>query len=123
MNLVFGVKRQLEFVAVVKVNVGEGPFFAILDDPLVLDIVLETKLVERVGHEGQAIAEDVEIDVRALAHVPGSHAADQSGPESRQQPHQPQRVQPHIAQSLQPLWPLVNAGHRLDLVADVLVAG
>ena len=123
MNLVFGVKRQLEFVAVVKVNVGESSLFTILDDPLVLDIVLETQLVERVGHEGQAIAEDVDIDVRPFAHVPGSHAADQSGPEPREQPHHPQRVQPHVAQSLQPLWPLVNAGHRLDLVADVLVAG
>ena len=123
MDLVFGVERQLEFVAVVNVDVGEGPLLAVLDDPLVLDVVLEAKLVERVGHEGEAVAEDVDVDVRALADVPGPDAADQPGPEPGQQPHQPQGIEPHVAQSLQALRPLVHPGHRLDLVADLPVAG
>ncbi len=50
------------------------------------------------------------------------HAADQPGPEPRQEPHQPQRVEPHVAQGLEPLRPLVHAGHGLDLVADLAVA-
>ena len=81
------------------------------------------QLVERVGHEGQAVAEDVDIDVGALADVPGPHAADQPRPEPGEQPHHPQGVEPHVAQRFQPLWALVHAGHRLDLVADLLVAG
>ena len=110
-------------MAVVHVDVGERPLFTILDDPLVLDVVLEAQLIERVGHERQAVAENVDIDIRALADVPGAHAADQARPEPCQQPHQPQRIQPHVAEGLEPLWPLVHAGHRLDLVADLFVAG
>ena len=97
MNLIFGVESQLEFVAVVEVDMGESPFFPILDDPFVLDIVLETTFVECVGHQGHAVAEDVKVDVRSFAHVAGSNAADQPGPESCEQPHHPQRVQPHIS--------------------------
>ena len=39
------------------------------------------------------------------------------------QPHQPQGIDAHVAQMLQPLGALVHPGHRLDLVADLLVAG
>ena len=123
MDLVFGVERQLEIVAVVDVDVREDPLLAVLDDPLVLDVVLQAQLVERVGHQGQAVAEDVDVDVGALADVPGPDAADQPGAEPRQEPHQAEGVEPHVAEVFQPLGPLVNAGHRLDLVADLLVAG
>ena len=123
MNLVFGVKRQLEIVGVVNVDVSERSLLTILDDSLVLDVVLKAQLVERVGHECQAVAKNVNIDVRPFADVPGAHAADQARPESRQQPHQPQGIHPHVAQILEPLGPLVHAGHGLDLVADFAVAG
>ena len=77
---------------------SEDPLLIVLDDPLVLDVVLHAQLVERVGHERQAVAEDVDVDVRALADVAGADAADQPGPESGQQPHEPQGVEPHVAQ-------------------------
>ena len=123
MNLVFGIERQLEVVRVVHVDVGERPLFTVLDDPLVLDVVLKAQFVERVGDQRQAVAEDVDIDVGALADVPGPDAADQPRPEPGQQPHQPQGVEPHVAEGLQPLRTLVHAGHRLDLVADLLLLG
>ena len=99
---------------------GEIPLFTVLDNPFVLDIVLETKLKKRIRHEGLAVAEDMKINIEPLAHVPGSHAARQSGPESRDDRIKP-RIQPHISKGLQPLWPLVDAGHRLDLVADIFI--
>ena len=40
----------------------------------------------------------------------------------RQEPHQAEGVEPHVAEVFQPLGALVNARHRLDLVADLLVA-
>ena len=123
MDLVFGVEGQLEIVAVVDVNVREDPFLAVLDDPLVLDVVLQAQLVERVGHERQAVAEDVDVDVGALADVPGPDAADQPRAEPREQAHQAQGIEPHVAEVFEPLGPLVDAGHRLDLVADLVVAG
>ena len=83
----------------------------------------EAELVERVGHQREAVAEDVDVDVGALADVPGPDAADQPGPEPRQQPHEPQGIEPHVAQVLEALGPLVHPGHRLDLVADLPVAG
>ena len=123
MSLVLGIERQLEVVLVVDVDMREGPLFAVLDDPLVLDIVLDAQLVEGIGHQRLAVAEDVDVDVGTLADVPGADAADQSGPEPGQQSHHPEGVNPHVAERLQPLGPLVHSGHRLDLVADLLVAG
>ena len=73
-----------KIMGIVNVDVGERPLFTILDDPFVLDVVLETKLVERVGHEGETIAEDVEIDIRTLANVPGANTADQARAETWQ---------------------------------------
>ena len=79
------------------------------------------QLVEGVGHQGEAVAEDVDIDVGTLADVAGPDAADQSRAEPGEHPHHPQGIEPHVAQGLESLGPLVNPGHRLDLVADLLV--
>ena len=122
-RLVLGVERQLEVVAVEDVDVGEDPLLVVLDDPLELDVVLDVQLVEGVGHQREAVAEDVDVDVGALADVPGQDAADQPRPEPGQELHEPQGVEPHVEQVLEPLGALVHPGHGLDLVADLLVAG
>jgi hypothetical protein len=83
---------------------------------------LQAQLVERVGHQGLAVAEDVDVDVGPFADVPGADAADQPGAEARQEPHHAEGVEPHVAEVFQPLGPLVNARQRLNLVADLLVA-
>ena len=64
----------------------------------------------------------MDVDVGPFADVPGADAADQPGAEARQEPHQAEGVEPHVAEVFQPLGPLVDARHRLDLVADLLVA-
>ena len=69
-NLVFGIERQLKFVAIVEMDVGKSTFLTVLDDSLVLDVVLQTTLVKCVGHEGEAVAEYVQIDVGTLATCP-----------------------------------------------------
>ena len=84
MDLVFRVEGQLVVVTVVDVNVCEGPLLTVLDDPLVLDVVLQAQFIERVGHQGLAVAENVNIDVGPFADVPGADAADQPGAESGQ---------------------------------------
>jgi hypothetical protein len=89
----------------------------------VLDVVLEAEFVERVGHEGEAAAKDVDVDIGAFADVPGADAADQPGPEPGEEPHQSQRIEAHVAKMLEPLRTFVDPGHGLDLVADFLVAG
>ena len=76
----------------------------VLDDPLVLDVVLEAQLVERVGHQGEAVAEDVDVDVGALADVAGQDAADQPRPEACQHAHEPQGIEPHVAQVSPAAW-------------------
>ena len=83
----------------------------------------EAMLLERGGDEREAVAEDVDVDVGAVADVPGPDAADQPGPEPRQLAHQPQGLDPHVAQVLEALRPFVHPGHGLDLVADLAVAG
>ncbi len=122
MNFVFRIQRQFKIVGIVNVDMSERALLTILDDSFVLDVVLHAQIKERVGQECQTVAEDVNIDVRPLAHVPRAHAADQSRPEPGQKPHEPQRVDPHVAQRLEPLGPLVHPCHGLDLVADLAVA-
>ncbi len=96
---------------------------ACLIDPLVLDVVIHRQLVERVGHEREAVAEDVDVDVRPFADVPRADAADQPGPEPREPSHQAQGLDAHVVQVRQPLRSFVHAGQGLNLVADLAVGG
>ena len=121
-HLVLGIEGQLVAVAVGDVDMGEDPLFAELHDPLALDGVVEAMLLQRGRDEREAIAEDVDVDVGAVADVPGPDAADQPGPVPRQLAHQPQGLDPHVAEVLEALRPFVHPGHGLDLVADLAVA-
>ncbi len=122
MHLVGRIECELEIVHVVDVDVGKAALLAVFDDPLLLDVVLQAELIERVSHKREAIAEDVDIDVRPLADVARTDRSDQARPETSQQPHEPKAVEPHIAEILEPFRPFVHAGHGLNLVADFLVA-
>ena len=92
MGLVLGVDGQLEVEAVVDVDVREDARLAVLDDLLALDVELVALLFEQVGDEAGAVAEDVQVDVGALADVAGHDAADEPRPERPQQPHQAQAL-------------------------------
>ena len=71
-----------------------------------------------------AVAEDVQVDVGALADVAGHDAADEPRAERPQQPHQAQGLEAHVAEvSSVRLVALVQAGEELDLVADLGVGG
>ena len=70
-----------------------------------------------------AVAEDVEVDVGALADVAGHDAADEPRLELPQQAHELQRVEPHVAQVGGAVVAFVEAGEGLDLVADFGVGG
>ena len=118
-DLVLGVEGQLEIEAVVDVDVGEDPLLAVLDDPLPLDVVVKARRVERVADERQAVAEDVDVDVRALADVARPDAADQPRVEPRELAHQAEGLDPHVAEGLETFVALVHPRHRLDLVADL----
>ena len=123
MGLVRRVDGQLDGVSVVDVDVREDPLLAVLDDPLQLDLVGQAVLVEGGGHERDAVAEDVEVDVRAVADVAGPDAADESGSEPGELPHHPERLDAHVAEPGPAFRPLVHAGEGLDLVADLAVGG
>ena len=56
---------------------------AVLDDLLALDVELVAFVFEQVGDQPDAVAEDVQVDVGALADVAGHDAADQPRPERR----------------------------------------
>ena len=49
--------------AVVDMDVGEDPGLAMLDDPLVLDVIDQAVLVESGGQECEAVTEDMDVDV------------------------------------------------------------
>ncbi len=98
MGLVLGVDGQLEVVAVVDVDVGEGAGLAVLDDLLAFDIELVAFVFQEVGEESGAVGEDVDVDVGALADVAGHDAADQPRAEGTDLPHEAQCFQPHLAQ-------------------------
>ncbi len=57
MDLVLGIKGQLVGEAVVDVDVGEDPLLAVLDDPLLLDLVGQGVVVESVGDDRLAVGD------------------------------------------------------------------
>lgn len=67
------------------------------------------------------IAEDVNIDVRALAGVPCEDAADQFGVERAEAAHHAEGVEPHVGKIAVALLTFVEVGQRLDLVSDFAV--
>ena len=122
-GLVLGVDGQLEVEAVVDVDVREDARLAVLDDLLALDVELVAFVFEQVGDEADAVGEDVQVDVGALADVAGHDAADQPRPERAQQPHQAQGVEAHVPEVGGAFVAFVEAGEELDLVADLGVGG
>ena len=63
----------------------------------------------------------MQVDIRAFAGVASEDAADEPRPKTTERPHEAKRVQPHVAQVLGALFALMNAGKRLDLIADFRV--
>ena len=123
MGLVLGIDRQLEVEAIVDVDVGEDAGLAVLDDLLALQVVLIAFVAEQVGDEAGAVAEDVQVDVGALADVAGHDAADEPRPELAQQTHEVQGVEAHVLQVAGAAVAFVEAGKELDLLADLGVGG
>ncbi len=69
------------------------------------------------------LAEDVQVDIGALANVPRHDAADEARPERTQKPHHVEGGQRMSAQVLSAAVALVNAGEDLDLLANFGVGG
>ena len=122
-GLVAGVKRQLEVEAVRDMNVRICPLFALLEDPLALDLVDDPLGIQGRRDRLEAVGEQVQVDVRAPAHVAGQRAADQARAETLQKPHHAQGFQAHLPQLLGAVVALVHPGHDLDFVADFAIAG
>src|SRR5204862_2011304 len=95
MRLILRIDRELEVETIVDVNVRKSSGFAMLDDLLALDVVLYAFLIEQVGDEADAVGENMQVDVGALADVAGHHAADEPRPKDTQQAHQTQGLQTH----------------------------
>jgi len=100
---------------------SEDAFLAVLDDPLLFDLMREPGLVERIDDKGEAIAEDVDIDIGAVPDVARPDAADQARTEPGELAHQAERLDPHLAEPDESALALVHPGHGLDLVADLRI--
>ncbi len=91
-----------------------------LDDPLGNSTSYwSIPLVEQVGHQREAVAEDVDVDVEALSrHVP-SYTADQPRGQNRSGNSMNRKASSRMSQEVLEGGPraLVHPGHRLDLVA------
>src|SRR5262245_15888240 len=122
-RLVFRIDGQLEGKAIGDVDVREGAGLAVLDDLLALDLEHIPLALEQAGDAIDAIAEQVQVDVGAVADVAGHDAADEPRPERAQQTHESQGGEAHLAQILGACLALVQAGEVLDQVADLGVGG
>src|SRR5713226_4553555 len=123
MRLVLGIYRQLEIELIEDMNVGKNPRFLMLDDLLSLDVELVAFVFQYVGDQTDAVRENMDVDVRPLADVPGHNAADEAGAKRPQQPHESQRLQAHGPKVLRAAIAFVDAGKMLNLVADFCVGG
>ena len=86
-------------------------------------VVLIAFLLQQIGNQSHAVGEDMDIDVRAFAHMPGHDAADQARTKSPKKTHQAQRLQPHVAEVLRAFFTFMDAGKDLNLLADLGIGG
>ena len=78
MGLVLVIDGQLEIEAVEDVDVRENSQFLELGDRFAFNIELVALVLQNIGDEAGTIGEDVDVDVGALANVPGHDAADEA---------------------------------------------
>jgi hypothetical protein len=83
------IDGQLEGVVATDVNVGVDLLFTRFANSLARDLVAEAIGVEQVGDRLGRVAEDVEVDVGALANVPREDAPNQPGAERGEPAHHP----------------------------------
>lgn len=120
MSLVGRINRQLERKTVLQVDVREHSLLPVLDDSaLSLDVVDQSLFVEHRGDGVDAIGEQVQVNVAAGADVARQDAADQgrgrNGPRRR---IRRRASTAHFAEMAGPLRAFVQAGERLNLVAN-----
>src|SRR5437899_7275084 len=123
MCLIIGINGQLEIEPIENVDVRENPRFLMLDDLFPLHVELVAFVLQDVGHQADAVGEDVDVDVRSLADVSGHDAADEPGTKRPEQPHEAQSLEPHGAKVLSAAITLVDAGKVLNLFTNFGVGG
>ena len=121
MSQVASIDREFDRKAVLHVNMREDTMLALLADPFRSTSNTMPSASNCAFDARETVGKDVNVDVRTVAHVAGERAANQSRPECSQQRMIRKCFDPHFGEALCPAASFVDAGKRLDFVANLAI--